>query len=342
MLWKIRGHARIVSLDSRRRPSLPSSFYLYCVRLLSTVHFSYLMFDTIHYITTLIFMHIQGKVHNPSGAGVRATSTQVQAKALKKLQQQQDAVNVTEISIPSMPTKNSETSHGGANTAGGANNSNGAASDYATDGSSRRNITRKKTADQVHRYDSTHKKQGGHGKGQWMTADLADTAKTMTVDQANQLLWSEPLHEKDPLYMASEDSPHYILTSAGGNTATTTTRGRDPSTQKQVYGPLLTLSEFKVQVADCLKEYLMDSCDADEVVRRLQELSCKEYHAQVVVKKAVSLALDLGPREREWTSRLLTALHPTPLSLEDMEEGFNVLLDGMEDLAKDVPDAVVR
>ena len=61
-----------------------------------------------------------------------------------------------------------------------------------------------------------------------------------------------------------------------------------------------------------------------------------------MIKKMISLAMDKGPRERELTSRLLTSLHPTPLADRDMELGFATLLDSLEDLQTDVPDAIVR
>jgi hypothetical protein len=117
-------------------------------------------------------------------------------------------------------------------------------------------------------------------------------------------------------------------------------RGYDPGTDKAVYGPLLTLNEFKIQLTECLYEYF-DSCDADEVIRTLDELGCQEYHPEIV-KKAVSLAMDKGPRERELTSRLLSCLQPAPLTHAHMELGFTILLDGLDELSKDVPDAKVR
>lgn len=102
---------------------------------------------------------------------------------------------------------------------------------------------------------------------------------------------------------------------------------------------MLTLAEFKVQLADCIKEYF-DSRDADEVIRTLNELGCQEYPPEIV-KKIVSLAMDKGPRERELTSRLLTCLIPNPLSIADLQTGFTILLDSLDDLSKDVPDAKV-
>lgn len=146
-----------------------------------------------------------------------------------------------------------------------------------------------------------------------------------------------PIDVNDPLYDEAEDLNRYILTSIEHGADK---RGYDPRTDKPVYGPLLTLSEFKVQLAEGIKEYF-DSCDADELIRTLEELGCQEFHTEIV-KKAISLALDQGSRQRELTSRLLTCLHPTPLSLEEMEEGFVKLLDSMDELQKDVPDAPVR
>ncbi len=87
------------------------------------------------------------------------------------------------------------------------------------------------------------------------------------------------------------------------------------------------------------KEYF-GSCDTEEVIRSIEELQCEEHHSELV-KKAVSIRLDEHPRERELISRPLTCLHPTPLSDGDMEEGFNTLLDSLDDLTTDVPDARV-
>jgi len=265
----------------------------------------------------------QGKVHNPTGEGVRAISAQAKAKAAKH------------AAATSDNEKSSSASGGGGG--GGGNGGGGSASDTAgqhetrvgKEGTAKRNITRKKTADRdTGNYNSAYKKQGGHGKGDWK--DVMDPSYVEEI----------PIDEKDPLYDAAEDSEKYILSSIDGQKVNEVDkRGYDPGTAKAVYGPMLTKSEFKHQVADCLKEYF-DSCDADEVIRTLQELGCREYHGDVV-KKAISLALDKGPRERELISRLLTCLHPVPLSHDDMEMGFQALLDSLDDLSTDVPEAKV-
>jgi programmed cell death protein 4 len=225
-------------------------------------------------------------------------------------------------------------SNGSHNTQGGTN---GQYETKVKEGTAKRNIVRKKTADKDSgNFNSAHKKYGGHGKSQWQ-ASMMDPSYTVEI----------PIDEKDPIYDEAEDLERYILvsSSAGMNGTSTTNviadkRGYDNGTSRAIYGPLYTLCEFKVQLRECIKEYF-DSCDADEVIRTLQELGCQEYHPEIV-KKAISLAMDMGPRERELTSRLLTCLHPNPMSLEELQVGFVILLDSMDDLSKDVPDAMVR
>ena len=185
------------------------------------------------------------------------------------------------------------------------------------EGTAKRNIQRKKTDGN---FDSRNKKQGGHGKGKWKDDIMYDEE-------------IEPLDEKDPLY--DETKEKYVL----GSTEDPESRNYDPNEGRVVYGPMLTLSEFKLQVHQNLEEYF-DSCDTDEVIRSIEELKCREYHANIV-KKVVSISLDKHPRERELVSRLLTCLHPTPLTDKDMEEGFEILLDSLDDLTTDVPDAKV-
>jgi hypothetical protein len=190
------------------------------------------------------------------------------------------------------------------------------------EGSTKRNITRKKTDGRDSgNFDSRNKKQGGHGKGKWKD------------DQFDSEDDPEPLDENDPNF--DETKANYVLTSHENPE----TKNFDPTQEKAVYGPMLTQSEFKLQVTSVLNEYF-ESCDADEVIRSLEELRCKEYHPDVV-KKAISISLDKHPRERELVSRLLTCLHPLPLADRDMESGFNLLLDSMEDLSTDVPEAIV-
>jgi hypothetical protein len=248
----------------------------------------------------------QGKVHNPTGEGVRAVSAQVQAKVLKHSHSSANGSSTGNPDAPPVPSVVVSDDH----------------ETRTKEGTAKRNITRKKTDPRdTGNYDSRNKKQGGHGKGQWKDDIIFD-------DEV------EPLNEKDPLFDETKELP-YVLSSHEDPHS----RNFDPTEGRLIVGPMFTETEFKLQVQGILQEYF-DSCDSDEVIRSIEELHCKEYHPDVV-KKAISISLDRHPRERELISRLLTCLHPSPLKDRDMEEGFDILLDSLDDLTMDVPEARV-
>lgn len=244
-----------------------------------------------------ITIETMGKVHNPSGAGIRATSSDIKKKSAKVVETK------VESHQESHETKVKDL------------------------GSSRRNITRKKSESNAHNYDNKKKKQGGAGKGKWGD----------NLDGSELLDHPESLDEKDPLYDDLAEEGKYILSSGIETTESKEANGYDEVGERIVYGPLLTLSEFKLRVSIAVKEYF-DSADADEVVRGIQEMKCRAYHPEVV-KRAISLSLDKGPRERELISRLLTCLHPNPLEDSDVVKGFEILMDSLDDLSIDIPDA---
>lgn len=249
-----------------------------------------------------VTIETMGKVHNPTGQGVAAFSSK------KRVDKPPAGAQVPPHGKP-----------GDEHTTG-----------KIEEGSSRRNITRKKAVPGT--FDARNKKQGGAGKGKWL--DPMDGSDHAAV---------EPLDENDPMYIAEEDAdPSSYILSSGGDADALRHSGASPSAydadnDKAVYGPMLTLSEFKIRVSDAVREYF-DSSDPDEVVRCIDEMKCRDYHSEVI-KRAISLGLDEGPRERELVSRLLACLHPNPLTDEEMEMGFEVLLDSIEDLVIDIPDA---
>lgn len=239
-----------------------------------------------------------------------------------------------EVTIETMGRVNNPTGAGVA--AFSADKKKAACADHATrkieDGSSRRNITRKKTDPAATgRFDARNKKRGGAGKGEWRDPVDGSDHAALALD------------EDDPLYVADEDADPSSYVLASGGTADDRRRAGaapdayDPAADRPVYGPMLTLAEFKLRVADAVREYF-DASDADEVVRCIDEMRCRDYHPEVV-KRAISLGLDAGPRERELVSRLLACLHPNPLADGEMEMGFEVLLDSIDDLVIDIPDA---
>lgn len=194
------------------------------------------------------------------------------------------------------------------------------------EGSSRRNITRKKSDGA--NYDAKNKKQGGSGKGKW-----SNDVDAIFDDELPDL------DKNDPLYDDNDVNSSYFLSSApaAANGDDSTPSGYDPVAERAVFGPMLTLSEFKIRVLESLREYF-DSGDAGEFIQSVQEMKCKAYHSEVV-KRAVSLSCDEGPRERELTSRLLTCIHPSLLSDANMEAGFEQVLESLDDLEIDIPDA---
>lgn len=157
------------------------------------------------------------------------------------------------------------------------------------------------------------------------------------LDDSDMIESTVVLDKNDPLYDNTEEGKYILSSSNGLDNGPTDANVYDPVAESVVYGPLLILSEFKRLVSDAIKEYF-DSADADEVISSIEEMKCKEYHPEVV-KRAISLSLDEGPRERELISRLLTCLHPRPLKDADVEKGFEILLDSLDDLSIDIPDA---
>jgi hypothetical protein len=246
------------------------------------------------------------------------------------------------------------------------------------EGSSRRNIARKKTDPATSgRYDNRAKRMGGAGKGMRGNDDPIGHALSYAGngggggggggfgrgggDSDHGTGAMGALGPDDPLYVPEEDDDpsSYVLSSGGGGgggggggaysagggggaggSAGVVPVAGSGGVDRPVYGPLLTLSEFKIRASDAIREYF-DSSDPDEVVRCVHELKCRPYHPEVV-KRAISLGCDEGPRERELVSRLLACLHPDPLADGEMEAGFGMVLDAIEELTIDIPDAKVR
>mmetsp|Transcript_22044 Transcript_22044/g.32203 ORF Transcript_22044/g.32203 Transcript_22044/m.32203 type:complete len:449 (+) Transcript_22044:141-1487(+) len=248
-----------------------------------------------------------GKVHNPDGSGVPAISKKNKAPAPPP----SPVANKKLIGEPPKNIYRRETDH---------------ETKVKEEGSSRRNITRKKNdgAAAGGNYDSRNKKQGGAGKGKWMEA--LDGSDSLPLD----------MDKDDPLY---DDSimDGAVLVSSDNTEGNAQATGYDHVVNKKVYGPMLTLPEFKIRVSEALQEYF-DSGDDLEVIRCIRELKCAEYHPEVV-KRAVSISLDKTSREKELISRLLSVLHPEPLTDENIADGFELLIESLDDLSIDAPDA---
>lgn len=98
----------------------------------------------------------------------------------------------------------------------------------------------------------------------------------------------------------------------------------------------ITLPHFKIQVVDLLAEYSVSE-DLDEFIRSLIELRGNIWHFELV-RRAVTLAMERNPRERELISRLLAQLSQRKvLTTNQAEKGFERLLELADDIQLDIP-----
>ena len=98
------------------------------------------------------------------------------------------------------------------------------------------------------------------------------------------------------------------------------------------------VESFKSSLDLSLREFLSNG-DLIEATRCLLELGTPQYHYQIV-KRGVTLAMDKAGREREMIAILLSTLHVRGvLTSTQACEGFRALLESIEDLVLDCPDA---
>ena len=125
--------------------------------------------------------------------------------------------------------------------------------------------------------------------------------------------------------------------------------GKDVSTgwmrEDEVQGPLAvplravaSVDEFKAAIDLSLREFLSNG-DYVEATRCVLELGAPQFHYQVV-KRGVTLAMDKAGREREMIAVLFSSLHARGvLTAAQIADGFRALLDSVDDLQIDIPDA---
>ena len=98
------------------------------------------------------------------------------------------------------------------------------------------------------------------------------------------------------------------------------------------------ISAYKAALVGILHEYF-NSGDVHEAAASLTELDHAEF-GHYFVKKCITAALDRHDREREMVSYLCSALYNDSISPEEMRRGFADVIDALDDLILDVPDAV--
>lgn len=99
-----------------------------------------------------------------------------------------------------------------------------------------------------------------------------------------------------------------------------------------------SLEEYKGKVVSLVEEYFA-SDDVTAMATDLRNLGTSTYH-HYFVKKLISMALDRHDREKEMASVLLSALYADVIEPEQLAKGFMNLLESVDDLVLDIPDAV--
>jgi len=138
------------------------------------------------------------------------------------------------------------------NTRSAATTSNQHETIVKEEGSCRRNITRKDNHGlDVGKYDSARKRMGGAGKGKWTQAlDGSDTLPITDLD-VNDPLYDEETLEGAVLVSSSTGNNANGLGSEDDNgNSNISSKVYDPVADRVVYGPMLTLTEFKIRVTD--------------------------------------------------------------------------------------------
>ncbi|XP_024399349.1 MA3 DOMAIN-CONTAINING TRANSLATION REGULATORY FACTOR 3 [Physcomitrium patens] len=145
------------------------------------------------------------------------------------------------------------------------------------------------------------KKGGGGGKGTW--------GKVLTADNDLELDRNDPNYD-------SEEEPYQLVAAPA----------------------LQSLEEYKGKVVSLIEEYFAAG-DVASMATDLSNLESPNYHHHFV-KKLISMAMDHHDKEKEMASVLLSALYADVLKPEQLAKGFTNLLESVEDLVLDIPEAV--
>ncbi|XP_013792200.2 programmed cell death protein 4-like, partial [Limulus polyphemus] len=101
--------------------------------------------------------------------------------------------------------------------------------------------------------------------------------------------------------------------------------------------PELTEEEFERTVDSMLHEYF-EHGDTNEVAMTLEDLDIGNLQPRLV-EMMVNLSMERKPSHREITSVLLSDLCGRLLAEEDIEQGFDSLINSLGDLVLDIPEA---
>lgn len=173
------------------------------------------------------------------------------------------------------------------------------------------------------------KKRGGGGRFTW--------------GRAGDLVELEPLARQDPLYDPELDGDeNYTLEDNRGRTATRVAERLGIDTQQHRTGfaeasvgasgstaferrnisgynaseHTMTLSEFKRRVSEALTEFLSEG-ELANLYQSLVELGMPFFRYEIV-KRAITISLDRGDREREMISQMLNEFYGILFTMEQI------------------------
>jgi len=101
---------------------------------------------------------------------------------------------------------------------------------------------------------------------------------------------------------------------------------------------IIVRTEVASPVEVLIKEFLA-SGDVDETIKTLKELRIDNPQAYFI-KKAIIAAMEKQSYERELVSKLLSSIYNVAVTPEKLAEGFQAVLNSLEDVILDTPDAV--
>jgi len=180
-----------------------------------------------------------------------------------------------------------------------------------TEGTAKRNIVRK-----------NHKGGGGNvGKANGKSIDDGSTYKDPAA-----------LDAEDPNFDSEEDTGKEYVRAGSFER-----HQYHPETRTSVTQAPMTLTNFKRKL-EAIFEELFQSDDILETQKSISEIYCPQY-AYELVKRAISMALDRGDKEREIVSRFISESYPDLLSTNTIGKGFERLFELADELEKDVPAA---
>lgn len=152
-----------------------------------------------------------------------------------------------------------------------------------------------------------------------------ESASGASVDDGSTYDDPAALNEEDPNYDSQEDDGKELSLLA------------QQRQREEIGRSRLTLTQYKKRVQPVIKEFFV-SGDFEDVAISLNEIGAPEYSYEFV-KRLINTAIDLGDKQREQASQLLSALYPDLLSMSTIGKGFERLFEVADEIEIDAPQA---